>query len=73
MGNGHQVDELAAGILRRQRDRAVEARLSPLHRWREGRYRRALATAPIDALLAALTNERNKNENENAPTHLGRS
>jgi hypothetical protein len=62
MGNGYQVEELAARVLRRQRDPQTKTWLSPLGRWREARYRRALATAPVDALLAALTTERDRND-----------
>ena len=60
--NGHQVEQLAASLLHRQNDRGPKGRLSPLRRWQEARYHRALATAPADALLTALTTERKKHD-----------
>ena len=58
----HQVEELAAKVMRRQHEQPAVPRLSVVRRWRESRYRRALATAPVDALIAALTEARNKHD-----------
>lgn len=64
--NGYQVEELAAKVIRRQQERQPVSRFSLLGRWREARYRRALATAPVDALITALTDARNKHDSVGA-------
>jgi hypothetical protein len=58
----HQVEELAVKLLRRQQNPQSRSRLSLLGRWREARYRRALATAPVEPLITALTQARNKHD-----------
>jgi hypothetical protein len=58
--NGHQIEALALDVMRRQQRRESVPRFSLLRRWREARYQRALATAPVDALITALTEARNE-------------
>lgn len=57
-----QISELAEQVMDRQQDGRPTSRLHLLERWRVSRYRRALAAAPVDALVVALTAERQKRD-----------
>lgn len=56
------VKQLAVRLMDRQAQPETPRRFSFRKRWRDFRYKRALASTPLDALLVALTEERNRRE-----------
>lgn len=57
-----QLTKLAAKVLDDSEQGHQFLLRSLLDRWSQRRYRRALATAPVEGLSKALTNERSRRE-----------